>query len=508
MNLRPYQQDAVVAIERGWEEYRSQLLVLPTGCGKTIAFAALAKKWSDEGMGVLIIAHREELLEQAQDKIKKATGLDTALEKANSTGYDSFFNVCVASVQTLHSARLKKWDQGRIQRIIIDEAHHALADSYARPLEYFKDAKVLGVTATPDRGDKKTLGERFENIAYEYSLRQAIKDGYLSPIVAQMSPLDIDLSGVKIVAGDYDADGLDSAITPYLMSAAQTIKQNATDRKTLVFLPLVRTSQAFVEACRSIGLTACHIDGQSEDRKEILQRYATGEFQVLSNASLLTEGYDCPDISCVVCLRPTKSRPLYSQIIGRGTRLAPGKENLLVLDFLWHTAKHELCVPASLFAKTADEAKQVMESIRVGGGSRDLIKAEEDVQRQREEKLREQLRMNARRNKKTVNPIEFALGINAEDLYDYEPTMQWEMAKASEKQIQLLARFGIDASAINSKGQASKIIDRLMQRRQAGLCTVKQANILMANGINPAGISFQRATALIDEIMKSWKKTA
>lgn len=223
MQLRDYQQKAHDAIFTEWEEKGTQrtLLVLPTGCGKTIVFAKVAEDCVKEGNKVLILAHRGELLEQASDKIKKVTGLGCAVEKAEQTCIGKWFRIVTGSVQTLQSdKRLSKFSRDYFDTIIIDEAHHVLSNGYQKVLEYFNSARVLGVTATPDRGDMKNLGSYFQTLAYEYTLPEAIKSGYLVPIKALTIPLTLDLSSVSMSAGDFKASDIGSALDPYLEGIA------------------------------------------------------------------------------------------------------------------------------------------------------------------------------------------------------------------------------------------------------------------------------------------------
>ena len=232
--------------------------------------------------------------------------------------------VVVASVQTLmRSTRRERWPRDHFGLVVVDEAHHSLADSYLSTLRYFdENAFVLGVTATPDRGDKKNLGRYYQNIAYEVTLLDLIQQNWLVPIRAKTIPLEIDLDDVGTTAGDYNAKDLGHAIEPYLERIADVVAEHR-HRKILAFLPLVSLSRDFAALCCERGLRAEHVDGTSEDRRDILARFSRGETRVLTNAMLLTEGYDEPSIDCVVCLRPTKVRALYSQIVGRGTRLYP-----------------------------------------------------------------------------------------------------------------------------------------------------------------------------------------
>ena len=235
MELRPYQQEARQAVTEKWNNGdKRTLLVLPTGCGKTIVFAKISEDCVRHGDRVLILAHRGELLDQAAEKIKKSTGLGCAVEKAEESCLGSWFRITVGSVQTLmRQSRLERFSQDYFNTIIIDEAHHCVSGSYQRILQYFSEAKVLGVTATPDRGDMKNLGSVFESLAYEYSLPQAIREGYLSPIKALTVPLKMDLTGVGIQSGDFKAGDLGTALDPYLEQIAVEMEKVCRDRKTV-----------------------------------------------------------------------------------------------------------------------------------------------------------------------------------------------------------------------------------------------------------------------------------
>lgn len=243
MQLRPYQQEAREAVQAEWAKGRKRtLLVLPTGCGKTIVFSKIIEDQVKEGKRVLVLAHRSELLEQASDKLKTATGLGTALEKAENTSIGSWYRVVVGSVQTMQrEKRLSQFPPNWFDTIVVDEAHHAISDGYQRVLGYFEQSNVLGVTATPDRGDMKNLGSYFDSLAYEYSLVQAIKEGYLSKIKALTIPLSLDLSNVSMSAGDFKASDVGTALDPYLEQIADEMVKQCADRKTVVFLPLVKT---------------------------------------------------------------------------------------------------------------------------------------------------------------------------------------------------------------------------------------------------------------------------
>lgn len=514
MELRPYQEEAKQAVFRQWEAGTLHtLLVLPTGCGKTIVFAKVIEECVRQGDRVLILAHRGELLEQAADKLHKATGLRCATEKADQTCLGSWYRVVVGSVQSfMRQSRLKRFSEDYFDTVIIDEAHHCLSDGYQRVLEHFPNARVLGVTATPDRGDMRNLGEYFESLAYEYTLPKAIREGYLSPIKALTIPLKLDLSGVGIQAGDFKAGEISTALDPYLHQIAEEMGRYCRDRKTVVFLPLIKTSQKFRDILNEAGFQAAEVNGESGDRAEVLADFEAGRYNVLCNSMLLTEGWDCPSVDCIVVLRPTKVRSLYCQMVGRGTRLAPGKDHLLLLDFLWHTERHELCHPASLICESDEVAKKMTENLEEAAGCPvDLEEAEKtaaaDIVAQREEALAKKLSEMKRRKRALVDPLQFEMSIQAEDLSGYVPAFGWEMAPPSDKQKTTLEKLGILPDEIDSAGKASKLLERLEKRKQEGLSTPKQIRRLEMYGFQHVGSwSFEAAKNMIDRIAAGgWK---
>ena len=511
--LRPYQQQARERIHAEWENGHTRtLLVLPTGTGKTIVFASVAADQVRAGHRVLILAHRGELLEQAADKLQRSTGLVSAVEKADATCLNTWFRVVVGSVQTLQrTARLERFPHDYFGTIIIDEAHHAITDGYRRILDYFGSAKVLGVTATPDRGDMRNLGEVFDSLAFEYKLTDAIKEGYLCRIMAQTIPLKLDISSVTMSGGDYAVGDLGTALDPYLEQIAAEMAQRCKGRKTVVFLPLIKTSQKFRDLLNSHGFCAAEVNGQSTDRKEVLADFDAGKYNVLCNSMLLTEGWDCPSVDCVVVLRPTKVRSLYSQMVGRGTRLSPGKSDLLLLDCLWMTDKHELCRPADLVCEDRAVARQMTENLAESGCPQDIeeaaVQASEDVVAQREEALAKQLEEQRRKKAKLVDPLQYEMSIQAEDLAGYVPAFGWEAGPPTEQQAAALEKLGILPDAVESAGKASLLLDRLHKRRDEGLTTPKQIRCLEKYGFQHVGRwSFEQAKHMIDRIAASgWR---
>lgn len=845
--LRPYQQAAREAIEKEWSEGRKNtLLVLPTGTGKTVVFTSVVEDRVAAGDRCLILAHRGELLDQAADKLYKNTGLKCSIEKASDSCLDSFFRVTVGSVQTLmRQKRLDLFPRDYFNTIVIDEAHHSTSDSYTRILDHFDEAKVLGVTATPDRGDMQSLGKVFDSIAYEYTMPQAIREGYLCPIKAQTVPLDLDLTGVGVAAGDFKPGELGSALEPYLEQIASVMEDYCRDRKTVVFLPLVAISQKFRDILNAHGFSAAEVNGNSSDRAEVLRDFETGKYNVLCNSMLLTEGWDCPAVDCVIVLRPTKIRSLYCldeqtevltregwkkdveigeevlafnkdtgatmfvptlakvrrplesdeffcsikgqstdirvtnhhrmiydhkrrtgwkfkeaqdlaklkddaylpvcgvtnhfpgvpltdaeltfigwvmtdgtinksnnaititqsshqveycaeieecikgcgfkfgkrirkrtkegtnfnvnsdlvvwtiskgkprgrdkhltgwarlepwlskdlspklfdmtsrqfsvmleaiyhgdgnkswkstyhigkgnktfierlqimgiqrgyrasvsvekankvrksdlwylhikktefvkigsmsekhstwteephseemcwcvenelgtlvtrrngkvvivgncQMVGRGTRIAPGKDHLLLLDFLWHTDRHQLCHPASLICTNDEVARQMTKNLETEQLALDIIDAEKDaesdVMRQREEALAAQLAQMRKRKAKLVDPLQYEMSIYSEDLANYVPAFGYEMKPASESQLRTIEKFGINPDGIECAGKASLILDKLIKRKNEGLATPKQIRFLEGKGFKRVGTwTFEEASKMIGRI--------
>lgn len=506
MELRPYQKEASKSILEEWKKgTRSCLLTLPTGCGKTIVFADVIQNVLREGGKTLILAHRAELLDQAADKIRKVTGLGCAVEKAEQTAEDSWFNVTVGSIQSMNEKRLDRIKPTAYSHIIIDEAHHTLAQTYMRVLEHFKDAKILGVTATADRGDKRNLGVVFDRVAYELSLPQAIRDGWLVPIRALTLPISMTITHAG--AGDYNITDCASAIEPYLFSIAEQFKENAADRKTVAFLPLISTSQKFLNMLLSLGIDAKEVNGESTDRAETLEWFSkAGPGAVLINAMLLTEGWDEPTADCICVLRPTKVRSLYAQMVGRGTRLAPGKKDLLLLDFLWMTEKHDLCRPAHLVCDNPDLAPRIAEILAEETAAVDLLAATDEATgkatEEREESLRKELEKQKHRQRTLVDPLQFEASISGtipavqQDCADLKA-----MQPPTAEQIKTLETAGILAEGLETQAYAERLIAMVDARRAGGLSTPKQIKILERFGYRGvAAWTHEKAQKLVRQI--------
>lgn len=367
LELRPYQREALDAIKSGWRRgIRRPLVSLPTGTGKTILFSAMASGALARGSGVLVLAHRDELLSQAADKMRQfdpaLDALTVGLVKAESDQWDR--PVVVASVQTLAITRRLERITRRFDLVIVDEAHHAAADSYQRVLagvrSYEDDGPLtLGVTATPQRADSLGLEETFQEIVYHRDMLWGIRSGYLCDLIGRQVKLAaLDLSKAKTRRGDFVegevAEMLEEAEAP--RHGVRAWKLYAAGRKTIVFTPTIKLAHEFAIEFAEKGISAAAISGKTplEERRRVLRDFASGVITVVCNASVLTEGFDEPSVSCIVIARPTKSQPLYVQMVGRGTRLSPGKPNCLVMDLVGATERLDLTTLPRLFG-LADE---------------------------------------------------------------------------------------------------------------------------------------------------------
>lgn len=356
LELRHYQERALANIDQAEREgVRRPLVVHPTGTGKTVTFGAAVDRRRDKGRS-LIMVHRDELAGQTIEKLGwQAPELSTGLVKAeaNEVGAD----VVVASVQTGHrDARLAQLLEsqekyGPFGTIIVDEAHHAPAPSWTKMLTGLGAFNpygplAVGFTATPERDNGKTLGV-WEKVVDYMSIREAIYEGHLVPILpAVVVETEMDMTHVRKTGGDYSDGDLGREIeeSGAIAQMADAVVQHAADRKGVAFLPTIRTSELLADALRARGIRAEHVDGATptEERRAILARLKTGETQWVTNCAVLTEGFDEPSISCVLVGRPTRFHGLYVQMVGRGTRLAPGKRDLLVIDIVGASQRHEL----------------------------------------------------------------------------------------------------------------------------------------------------------------------
>ena len=370
MSLRPYQDQALRAVREAYRQgHRSALVVMPTGTGKTVLFAEISRLAKGP---VLVLAHRQELVEQAREKISNWCDDVVAVEMADQRGFTkpdgTRPKIAVASIQTL-SQRLRQAPKDAFKIVVVDEAHHATSDSYRKVLDHF-DAWLLGVTATPDRSDRAPLGDVFSTVAFAYDVRQAIADGWLCPIRSFLVQTQADFSHVRKVAGELATRDVEDVLTRelHLAEIVTPILRERGDRPAIVFAASVAHAHAL---CRVFNEQAgepefaAALDGTSpyDARAPVLDRFKRGEVKVLVNCSLFTEGFDVPQIALVAIARPVLSRSFYAQMVGRGTRLSEGKQDLLVLDFVPVNCRHSLAHAVDIFTSVDEEVREQARAI-------------------------------------------------------------------------------------------------------------------------------------------------
>lgn len=518
---REYQ---VLSRDRSFERWQSgdqaTLVILPTGCGKTVVAGMIARKAKDEfRRRTLFLAHREELINQAADKLGRFD-LECAIEMGEQRARDSSSmfgraDVVIATVQTLQKRRLQTWDPNEFGVIMTDEAHHARARTYKNIYDYFGGYWHLGITATPDRGDGANLGAVYQSIAFEYKLRDAIKGGYLVPLTTARLETSIDLDSIRTTGGDYNAGDLEEKIGPFIEQLARALAAEVGDRQTVVFTPDVGSAEAMADALSQLGIPAESVSGkmQKTERRGTLRKFTDRDFQVICCCDLLTEGWDEPQVSCVVICRPTKKRNRYAQMIGRGTRPHPssGKTDCLVIDFAWRTTSgHELCTTVDLFddSELDDEVLEVAE--RLMKDATDTLKDPQKALDEAEEIVRERRKFKVRLTGKTPKYEKFLydpvgvgslVGVTIKQGWDYSP-----MNPATVKQTEYLRKLGVDAPEGLSKQGAGKLIDKLSGRLKAGLATPKQVGFLLNLGVEPGQareMTFLQASQSITELLAS-----
>ena len=550
MKLRPYQEEAVQSIESGWAESDSQLLVLPTGTGKTIVFVHLIDRTAYGR--TLILARREALIWQAAAKVEVITGSRPSIEMADYRADEGFFRrtpVVVSSVQTQNAGqRLLKFDPTQFNLVVIDEAHHAPARSYQKIIDYYRlknpKIRILGVTATPDRADKKALGMIFDSVAYEYLIHDAIADGWLVPITQRSVVVNsLDYSGIKTTAGDLNGKQL-AAVMEYesnLQGIAVPTIEIVGGRKALVFASSVAHAERLCEIFnRYSRFSAEWVCGKTpkDARRETLRRFAEGKIRTLVNVGCFTEGFDEPSVEVIVLARPTKSRALFAQMVGRGTRTLPdivdgldtpedrcaaiaasGKPALEVIDFVGNAGRHKLIHTADLLGGNySDEAityaKEILTKAEATMPVEEALEeAKEEVAKRIAEKLKREQEESDRRQRlmARVNwSSQVSDPFTAVGIKPVSRITGWEAVDkpCSDRLIAGLKRFGVDggdACRMTSR-EGSAMIGKLIERSRNGKATYKQSKLLQKFGYS-VDVTKSEASKIIDELAANgWKR--
>jgi superfamily II DNA or RNA helicase len=544
---RPYQIEAFRRILGEFEREPSTFCVLPTGTGKTELMVMLAKHFHlKHGGRTLILAHTDELTSQAFNKLT-LRGIEPALEKAERKAlqyiedarYDMLEErlvyTVVGSVQTMRGKRLLTWPRDYFDLIICDEAHRGLAPSYRNIVKHFQTARHVGVTATGDKLQPASARKVYRTLAYEYTITQAVDDGYLVRPVGDLSGEKVDLSGIEVTGDDFNVAQLEDRISPQIESLVNGVREKIGDRQFILFAPAsaegskVSPSQIWAAALKKVNIRAEAISGKSWNRKELLQQFERKEIQGLTNCALLIEGYDYAGVGAVILARPTLSRQLMAQMVGRGLRIDPanGKKDCLVIDFPWVTelglvSPLEVMSPSGTVPEVVEKAKKLIADGDVTDMMDAIAYAEElekieaakraEVARQQAEK---ELRLNVKIRESKIKWKKSDLIGGKKAIHSIidapaHDNVITRFLSPSQGQIQKLIAKGVteaDMAGITRR-QADAWLDWMDDRSRSGLCSYKQVRFLMNQGIpkdKAVRYTRQQASDFIGDRMSRWK---
>ena len=543
MKMRPYQENAIAGAFKAWEDNTSALIVLPTGLGKTVVFSEIVRRF--QPVRSMVIAHREELIFQAAEKIKRVTGLDGGVEMGELRA-DGWFGTpppyVISTVQTQCSGgdgggRMTKFLPRDFGLVVVDEAHHATAGTYRRVIDYYRqnpDCKILGVTATPDRADEEALGKVFDAVAYDYQILDAIRQGWLVPVHQQMVTVEsMDFSNIKTTAGDLNQGELAEVMEEEdnLQRVAVPTVEICGNRRAIVFATTVRQAERLCEIInRYRPDKAVWICGKTdkERRRKMLADFKAGVVQYVVNVGVLTEGFDDSGVEVIVMARPTKSRALYAQMAGRGTRphdsiahllgdIATDEERCamirdsvkpacLIVDFCGNAGRHKLVTSADILGGNIsdDVVEAAARQARESGKPVDMA----DVLRKEQQLADERRRAEAARRAALKSRAAFMLT-------DIDPFNEWDLTPAKERgwdrhkrftdkqKMVLMQRIGVDADTI-PYGQGKQLLDEYFRRLQNGYASLKQTKCLKRWGVR-APVRFDEAKRMIDRRAQAWK---
>jgi superfamily II DNA or RNA helicase len=470
MELKPRQQQAHDAVFNALSNgITRQLVSLPTGTGKTVLACHIAKSFER----VLFLAHRQELIAQTAATMNRVA--PEVPQGFIMQGQHTEARFTVGMIQTVYN-RLNRIDPNAFDLIVLDECHHSAAKTWRTVADHFTPRLRLGLSATPERSDGAPLSNLFDAITYSMTLGDAVNENYLvAPKCIQIST-QTNLDKVRCTAGDFNQGDLERALnTPNRNRLiVQAYQKHAPERRAVCFTAGVQHAMDIADAFQSAGIAGDWISGDDPQRVEKLARFAAGEIQVLANAMLLTEGWDSPETSAVLMARPTKSRSLYAQMVGRGLRLHPGKTDCLLLDFVDTATRHNLLSAWRFFGQEGIEVAGRPKNKRAEQ-ARDKAKSQFGVAPELTiiERLLDILKPPPRIE-------DFSYGSN-----------EWHYCAASEKQIEMLAGHGFDVDSTDwTRGQASAVIGNLPASH-------KQINLLLAMGFDVLSRDWTRQQATV-----------
>lgn len=546
IKLRDYQRQAVEGVIEKWKNHSSALVVLPTGCGKTVVFGALIKRIL-ESMGapasprncrVLILAHRQELIYQARDKVAAITGERVEIEMADMKSSEFFgekAKIIVSTIQTQLS-RKERFDPNEFAAVIIDEAHHATSESYREVVGYYRTnpaLKLLGVTATPDRADEARLGSVFETVAYEYSHEEATKDGWLVPVRQEMIKVDsLDFSRVSNSCGDLNQSELAEVMEDEKnlhAVASPVMKLLSENERAIIFAASVHQAERLAEILNrgegigERGMVADYISANTpkEERKAKLEKFKRGEIRFMVNVGILTEGFDDAGVKAVVMARPTSSRALYAQMVGRATRPAaeiaaeladaPNRRALIaasskpycrVIDFVGNAGRHKLVSAVDILGgkDILEEVKEIVRRrIAEKGSAADI---EEEIENAREEIEANKRKAAARRMFVQATAKYSTIEVDPFNIYDLPPPVELPPEAPrhlSYKQREILTKMKVDPESVSYE-RAKQILDEYFRRMKAKEASLAQSRFLRSKFI-PVPMSREEAGRTITRLI-------
>lgn len=526
---RAYQADAVAAVIKSLETNPSTLLVMATGLGKTFCASLIAEHYLPGR--ILFLAHRKELVHQGCDALESITGYPAEIEMAELRASLNIPIVC-ASLDSITN-RLEKWPRDHFAFMIGDEGHHFCAPSYRKVWEYF-DCKKMLMTATPDRGDEKALGKLTSDVAGVWDIVDGIEQGFLVPIRGRSVRLEeINLSGISKTAGDLAVGELDAEMVKHIEGIVSKTLELEPGRQGIWFFPGVKSAELACDRINALLPNSCaFVSGETpkEERDDIMKGFKNGRYSHLTNCQVATEGFDAPSADMVVLGRPTLSRALYAQMVGRGLRVLPGtvdsiqgasdeakagrcaavagsrKPNCVVVDFAGNAGKHTLITPEDLLGGdySDEEVKLARKADKelLGGD----VLANLQAARRELKAMMAKLQSKVKATVTDFSPFA-VLNMSAPDA-----SKERFREPMTESQVTRLKGFNLRDKQIAglSKLEAQKLLGSLQVRRNLGLCSINQLDTLKKHVETPVNLPFRQASKALNFLAETcqWRPSA
>ncbi len=518
--LREYQRHAVAAIHKSFESKDKTILVMATGLGKTQVGCSVAEDFLSKGR-ILWLSHRKELVQQGADRLQLVTGEQVDIEMAEFWASNRS-RVVSASLDSIRT-RLDRWPPDHFSLLVFDEFHHALAKSYRKVWEHF-NCKKLGMTATPDRGDEKALGQLVDDVAGVWDIVDGINGGFLVPIKGRSVRVDeVNLSNISKTAGDLASGELDEEMAQHIEGIVSKTLELEPNRQGIWFFPGVKSAELACDRINALGISCAFVCGETpkEERDDIMRGFKSGRYSHLTNCAVATEGFDAPNADMVVIGRPTLSRALYAQMVGRGLRVLPGlvdgvddgptraalvlgsaKPNCAVIDFCGNAGKHVLITPEDLLGGDySDEEVKLAKKVAKEAPGQDVL-ANLEAARKELKAMMARLQSKVKATVQEFNPFS-VLNMTPPD--SGAEKFREDMTPA---QAERLSKHNIKPAQMKdlSKLEAQRLLGSLEKRRNLGLCSFNQLKVLKAHCDPPTNLPFRQASKAMQYLADSgWR---